>query len=229
MSGAEPAAVLGMISSIIAVIEASQKIYEAAKNAQGLHEAFRKVAENVPLVLNTLREAKKVQKKADAEYKTTIDGARRQAIEESSRAVVPIMETCKGNAQALKEIFEKVVPGDGASSFERYAKAVQTVMPGKKRKVEELMKDILEKLQLLHDYYFFKTVVTAADLNAAIEQLSMIPPSLPDDETSHYAHTVSASLNVNPGSGTMHTYTQSGGSGKMFTSGGGPMYFNGTD
>jgi hypothetical protein len=60
MPGAEAIAVLGIISSAISLIEASQEIYDAATNAQGLHEAFRKVAENIPLVLDTLHDAKQI-------------------------------------------------------------------------------------------------------------------------------------------------------------------------
>lgn len=54
------------------------------------------------------------------------------------------MAICKKNAQVLRESFEKVVPGDEASALERYAKAVWRVMPDRKHKVEELMKEILE-------------------------------------------------------------------------------------
>jgi len=61
MSGAEAALVLGLISSAIAIIDASQKIYDAAKDASGLHKAFKKVAENIPLVLDTLKAAEKAQ------------------------------------------------------------------------------------------------------------------------------------------------------------------------
>jgi hypothetical protein len=57
---------------------------------------------------------------------------------------------CEENAKKLQEIFQKVVEDDDTSWVERYKKATQAVMPGKKRKVEDLMKEILEKLHLLH-------------------------------------------------------------------------------
>jgi hypothetical protein len=51
MSGAEARLVLGLISSTITVIETCKTLYDAAHDASGLPEAFRKVAENIPLVL----------------------------------------------------------------------------------------------------------------------------------------------------------------------------------
>ena len=123
------------------------------------------------------------------------------------------MIACEDNAKKLKDIFEKVVPEEHAHWLERYRKAVQAVMPNKKRKVEDLMKDILEKLQLLHTNQFYKVVTEkrSADLEGAIQQLSELSPSLPDDE-GRYTHYGSGSMNVNPGGGTQHNYNQSGGS-----------------
>lgn len=98
MSGAEVALVLGIISSVISVIEASQKIFDAAKDTKGLHEAFRKVAENVPLVLGTLRASEEVQKKMEAEWQSSDDSAKKQAIETTSKEIKPVFETCEANA-----------------------------------------------------------------------------------------------------------------------------------
>lgn len=44
MSGAEGIAVLGVIASIITIIDGTKKVYDAATNPQGLPEAFREVA-----------------------------------------------------------------------------------------------------------------------------------------------------------------------------------------
>ena len=63
--------VLGLISSAISVIEATHKIFDAAKDAKGLHEAFRKAAEKLPLVLRTLKAAGQIQGKLEAEFETS--------------------------------------------------------------------------------------------------------------------------------------------------------------
>jgi hypothetical protein len=67
MSGAEAVTVVGLISSIITIIETSKKLYDASHDAKGLHEAFRGVAQNMPLVLDILRDCGMVQQRLDSE------------------------------------------------------------------------------------------------------------------------------------------------------------------
>jgi hypothetical protein len=91
-------------------------------------------------------------------------------------------------------------------------------MPGMKRKVEDLMKQILEKLQLLHTSRFFKSEneqkneKKSKELETAISQLSELPSSLPENE-GQYNHYGPGGMFINPGDGTQHNYSQSGGSG----------------
>lgn len=178
MSGAEVITVLGLISSVITIIETSRDIYDAASSAEGLHEAFRAVSQNIPLVLNILRDCHKVQEQVEKEYSLTVDENLKRDIEESNKAVEPLVLACQENAKRLQEIFQKVVPEDDASWVERYTKAARAVLPGKKRKVEDLMKEILEKLQLLHTSRFFKSEneqkneKKSKELETAISQLS---------------------------------------------------------
>jgi len=215
MSGAEAITALGLISSVIAIIETSRDLYNAASSVEGLHEAFRVVSQNIPLVLDILRDCKKVQEQIDRDYSLTTDANQKREIEESSRAVEPLIKACQENAKRLQEIFEKVVPDDEASWIERYKKAAHAVMPGKKRKVEDLMKEILEKLQLLHTSRYFKSEneqkndKKSKELETAIKQLSELPSSLPSDE-GHYSHHGSGAMFINPGLGTQHNYSQSG-------------------
>ena len=115
MSGAEVITVLGLISSVIAIIETSRDLYDAASSAQGLHEAFRAVSQNIPLVLNILRDCKKVQEQINQDYSLTIDADRKRDIEDSSKAVEPLILACEENAKRLQEIFQKVVPDEDAN------------------------------------------------------------------------------------------------------------------
>lgn len=128
-----------------------------------------------------------------------------------------MITACQENAKQLQEIFQKVVPDDDASWVERYKKAAHAVMPGKKRKVEDLMKEILEKLLLLHTSRCFKgeneqkNEKKPKELETAISQLSKLPSSLPEDE-GRYIHHGSGAMFINPGLGTQQNYNQSGGS-----------------
>lgn len=213
MSGAEAVGlVLGIISSIISVIEASQKVFDAARDAKGLHEAFKKVAENVPLVLGTLRAAEEVQKKMEAEWQSSDDTAKKQAIETTSEEIEPVFETCEADVRALRDIFEKVVPGSEATRTERYRKALKTVLPGKKHKVEGLMQEILEKLQLLHTHHYFKAAVDVSKIGAGIEELRTLESSDPDLDA-RYVNSGSGPQNVHTGSGKQFNNTISGGTG----------------
>ena len=50
MSGGEAALVLGVISSVISIIDAIKQVYDAAANVQGLPEAFREVSARLLIV-----------------------------------------------------------------------------------------------------------------------------------------------------------------------------------
>lgn len=211
MSGAEVGLVLGIIASVITLIETTSKIYDANKDAKGLHEAFRKIAENLPIVLGTLRAAEKAQGQMKAEWQSSDDAAKKQEMEASSKEVKPLFETCKINAKALRDIFEEVVPGDDDTRVERYKKElvrIKNALPAKKHKVESLMQEILARLQLLHTYHYFKSAVNISEVDAAAEELSKVKSSDPDDD-----QTSSGQHNINSGSGRQNIYTMSGGHG----------------
>lgn len=222
MSGAEAVGlVLGIISSVIAVTQATQKIFDAAKDAKGLHEAFRKAAEKLPLVLRTLKAAEQIQEKLEAEFTTSNDAARKQEIEATSNAVEPLFETCEINARALKDIFRKVMPGDDATRRERYTKALKSVLPGKKQKVEGLMQEILESLQLLQNHHYFQAANAdaAADaqidfeqIAAGIEELkSFNKVSTMHDSDGAISHSGTGSININSGKGEQYNNSITGG------------------
>ncbi|KAI7479424.1 hypothetical protein KC357_g4227 [Hortaea werneckii] len=226
MSGAEVITVLGLISSVITIIETSRDVFDAASSADGLHEAFRAVSQNIPLVLTILRDCKTTQELVEQDYSLTVDEDLKHDIEESNKAVKPLIQACQDDAKQLQQIFQKVIPEDGSSWVERYKKAARAVLPGKKRKVEDLMKNILEKLQLLHTSRFFKSENErtnegrSKELDTAITQLSELSSSsLPENE-GQYNHHGSGGMFVHPGSGTQNNYNQSGGYGnKQYNAG----------
>ncbi|RYP69543.1 hypothetical protein DL771_006058 [Monosporascus sp. 5C6A] len=111
MSGAE---VIGLISGVIAIVNATIKVHAAAADASGLPEAFNDVATRLPLVRNTLQ---------------TICGHLNTTNpdEESCKAMKPVLERCEDRAKRLEQIFGKVVPQADASRMERYWRAARTL------------------------------------------------------------------------------------------------------
>ena len=58
MSGVEAIAILGIISSVISIVDSTKQVYDAASNTNGLPEAFREVAARLPVVRDILDSAK---------------------------------------------------------------------------------------------------------------------------------------------------------------------------
>ena len=134
MSGAEAIVVLGVISSVIAIIDGTKKVFDAATDINGLPKEFREAADRLPIVHNILASAKQTIEKGDVE-------------EESCRGVRNVVKACETKAKHLDELFREVLPPEGASRLDRYLLAVKTL--GKGSKVEKLMKGILKDVQLL--------------------------------------------------------------------------------
>lgn len=164
MSGGEAALVLGLISSIITIIDTTKKVYDAATNKTGLPKAFVECAEKLPLVKNILESIEKgnVYEKECKEAKGVVEG-------------------CKRKASTLEELFQKVIPADGASHRQRYYKAVKTL--GKGNEVESLMRGILEDLALLNSERIMKTPTKTQQeqIAKAISEIRDVPKSVPDD------------------------------------------------
>ncbi len=208
MSGAEAIAVLGLISSIIAIVDEIKKVYDAATDARGLPEAFREVAARLPIVVNILGTAQLAVRDKD---------------EASCKGVKPVIEACEKKAQTLKELFDKVLPTDGAGTVERYWKAVKAL--GKGNEVEQLMKGMLVEVQLLASEHGMKTVTKdqQSQIAHAITEMSAVPSSVPDTV---FKDTGFSAINSGPGTqyNAQGEYIAQGG-GKQYNSGGGPMYF----
>lgn len=188
MSGAEAGLVIGLISGIIAIIDATKKVYDAASDQQGLPGAFREVAQRLPLVRSIL-----VKVNARAEHGQVDDVAAKS-----------ILETCKRKVEKLDGIFQKVVPQGGGLRLERYYKAARTL--GKGGKVEALMEGILDDLNLLSVQCGIETGDEVEKLKEAMGAISALAPSVPDhifDETS--------CTNINSGSGTQNNINALGG------------------
>ena len=167
MSGAEAIMVLGVISSIISIVDGTKRIYDAATNAQGLPEAFRDVAGRLPIVRNILGSAKQHIDKGDVD-------------EDSCKEVKHVVGACEKKAKKLDELFRKAIPADGASDLKRYYKAIKA--HGKGNEVENLMKGMLEDVQLLACEHGMKTATKAQQeqIAQAITEVSAIHSDRPE-------------------------------------------------
>lgn len=123
-----------MILGIIAIVDATKKVYNAAKDQQGLLATFREVAKRLPLVQTIL-------------YSAEARATSGQVDSEASKAMKSILGPCKSRVKKLKGIFREVIPQEGGSRLDRYYKAERTL--GKDGKVEILMKGILDDLNLM--------------------------------------------------------------------------------
>jgi hypothetical protein len=166
MSGAEAGFVVGLISGVISIIEATKTVYDAAKDAKGQPEAFRQVAVRLPLVIEILRSATE----------------KIQSLEETvQEALEDIVKACKSKAERLYEIFQKVIRKDDNKWYDRYKKALGTL--GKGDKVECLMEGILKDIQVLVCQRLIGTATDAQvkELQEAIKEMEEMPSSLPDE------------------------------------------------
>jgi F0F1-type ATP synthase delta subunit len=166
MSGAEAGFVIGLISGVISIIEATKTVYDAAKDAKGQPEAFRQVAARLPLVIEILRSAE--------ERASALDETALEALEHT-------LESCKAKAENLKKIFQKVIRKDDDKWYDRYKKALSTL--GKGDKVECLMEGILKDIQLLACERLKGTATEAQvkEIEEAIKEMKEMPSSIPDE------------------------------------------------
>ena len=212
MSGAEAVAVLGLISSIISIVEGTKKIYDAATNARGLPEAFRVVADRLPIVENILGSTKQ-------------DIEKRKVNNDSCNGVKHTVEACEEKAKELKGLFDKVIPEDGASRLTRYYKAVKAL--GKGNEVEKLMRGMLVDVQLLACEHGMKIATPAQQdqIAEAIREVEAVSPSVPEQVFHEAGFT-----NTNSGSGTQYnaqgTQNNAKGAARQYMmSGNGPISF----
>ncbi|CEJ93679.1 hypothetical protein VHEMI09253 [[Torrubiella] hemipterigena] len=130
MSGAE---VLGIISTVISIIDTTIQLSITIKDEASLPSNFKTVAAKLPLIAKLLDNTERyVEEEANNDLASTF---------------LAILRDCEEKATKLQVLFEKVVPANGDSRVDRYIKAARTI--GNGGRVETLMKAILDGLQLL--------------------------------------------------------------------------------
>lgn len=209
MSGLE---VLGGLSAVISLLDASIKIYDSAQHDIKLSATFEVVRLRLPVLLHTLEICKKNL------------GSRPDAITvEVCEALENTLDGCDAKASNLRAIFEKIMPGENDKWDKRYLKALRRL--GKGNKVEELMASITEDVQLVvnHNSVQSATVRQNLELDNIIKEMKSIESSVPVANTMTFSSGRGAQTNnVNSGSGQQitnsgHVGTQYFNSGKEQT------------
>ncbi|EPS38544.1 hypothetical protein H072_7653 [Dactylellina haptotyla CBS 200.50] len=168
---------LSAIASTIAIIQAISKSYEIIKKISGLPAAFEEVNRQLPIVDQTLRNAKsRLRRDPDP-------------TDEEESIISSIINPCQEKAGKLKEIFDKLQAQfeteNGPVLWGKIRTTYRKVLAGTKaHRVESLMSDILKDTELLARNQIFKLAM-AQDLAAiekAIENLGSVGPSLPESD-----------------------------------------------
>lgn len=125
MAGLE---VIGAISAVVQIMDASIKIYDSARKDLKLSETFEAVGRRLPIILDTLQTCKSHLQPIEASIPAEV-----------CEALEKILDACDGKAGKLREIFEKVVPGEHDGWGETIFKGLQEV---RKRKQSRRADDI---------------------------------------------------------------------------------------
>ena len=135
---AEALAVVGIVSSIIQVVEFSTRVAERlndfASTVGEVPRAFRHIQTELPLIIDSLRRIKNQAESGSVESATTT-------------AVWPVLKDCQREITRLQNILDKTVPSVGDSSWERRKKAFLSL--GKDKEVEEIADSLSRYVRVL--------------------------------------------------------------------------------
>lgn len=168
MSGLE---VIGAISAVIAILDSSIKTYDSARKDLILSETFKTVRSRLPVLLDILRTCE-----------SDLQPVKHSLPADVCKGVETILERCDETARKLREIFEKVVPGETDKWKQRYVKVARRL--GKGNKVEELMVCITVDIQLLVNHHSAKSTRTEhmRALEEIMEEMRSTQSSLVEEE-----------------------------------------------
>jgi hypothetical protein len=194
---AEVDPVLGLISSVITVLDTITKIYRYVKDVEAVPKEFREITQRLPIIQAILQIVK-------AHISTRSLG------EESCRAIKGPIQGCKDKALRLEIIFRKVVPQASPERLECYRVAIGAL--GEGYQVEALIDGILRDIKWLAENPAVNAVTEAEaevqKLAKAIEELSVVPASQSDENSiNNYG---SGTLNANIDKGNQNNNNASG-------------------
>jgi hypothetical protein len=208
MSGLE---VIGGISAIITLLDASIKVYDSARNGMKLPETFESVQRRLPVILHILQACE-----------NNLESGKVSTSSDVYEALENILDSCSENARKLREIFEMVIPGERDTWEKRYAKVIRRL--GKGNKVEELMVSLTQDVQLVVNHHAVNSATPEqnVELDHILKEMKSVRSSTSEGEHTALAfHSGGGAQtnNVNSGNGQQinnnsHVGTQNFHSGK---------------
>lgn len=157
---------LSTIASILAILDATIAVYKTVHDAKRLPQAFQKIATQISLAWDILFEAELHYKQAPGQDESSIQAT---------------LVACKQDATDLKEMYVVVCEYIDSNWLPRYKRHISNLAHGRKEKVEELWKRILETLQTLTSYHIFRNLPTSQKLVPAIEEIEQVEDSAPEE------------------------------------------------
>ncbi|GIZ49947.1 hypothetical protein CKM354_001296300 [Cercospora kikuchii] len=207
MSGLEGgAAVFSLVVGVIEIIHRAIEIYEAVNDKSGIPKTLKKVSEKLPSV-------EEILKSAEAQHKA---GALKDIDKDTWASAEREVEKCKQACQELHDLLQSAYPKADSGRSERLWKGAKTVLSGKGKTAEALLKEISDYLTFLAQRKIVNNAALLEDIKSLVEELC------PETTTTHM-HNVNGD-NI----GTLHgDKNVNSGSGFQFTGSGGTYNFGG--
>lgn len=200
MAGLEAAAaVYGLITGTIGIIETSIKIYEAVRDKSGITKELRMVCAKLPSIKEILENAAEQFKSKGLDAQVWVNAS-------------ADVEHCMSICQELQDVLERAYPGDETGPAGRVFKNLDNIVSRRGKKAEELLKEICHHLDILRQRQIITNTRLLEELKEAVNEL--FPKS---SITQHNLY----GTNV----GGDQSYTNSG-SGQMITGQGTTVNFN---
>ncbi|PTB54723.1 hypothetical protein M431DRAFT_508131 [Trichoderma harzianum CBS 226.95] len=217
MSGAE---LIGIISGIISIVDASLKIYEAVEDTSGLPRCFRNVAARLPVVQDTLETARAtLEEEEEGEEEEDKEDKEELQRVKSRDALVKILESCYDKATVLNKTLQTIMPKQGTSKTKRYVKAIKMFPAADK--IESLMNGILNDVHVLAANHSVKSA-TRTQVNNLMDMIRNMKAE--KREPLYFGRRATVAL-CNMGRGSQFVYD---GQGNQNVSMGTGVQFNGT-
>ncbi|KAF5656935.1 Pfs NACHT ankyrin domain-containing protein [Fusarium circinatum] len=160
-----------LISTVMWIIESILDAYQLFSNDETVPEAFCRVVESLALVQGILR--------------ATRERIRTDSYEEVYQMIETVVRRCKVKAEHLNAIFHAFATTEGIFMLERYRAVARRL--GKGNEVEVLAMELLQDMRFLVENRAVQATTQASDaqIDEAIEYLSRVPPSMPDESLIH--------------------------------------------
>lgn len=157
---------MGVISSILAILDAIKTTYKKVNDAARLPNTFQKIISQTDLAWNILAEVEEQYNTGEPRDREKILGS---------------LKVCEEDARSLQTLYDIVCNHADGNWMARYRRHISNMAHDRPRKAEELWKRLLETLQVLTSYHIFRNLRTPVEtLQTAIAEIEDTEDSLPE-------------------------------------------------